>query len=75
MAYSAGQQPFEVVSESGYGYLCTFLNVTAAATQVDRPHPIDELLQSAVPELLQGLTDSDRSVPYAIAVFLMEPCT
>lgn len=37
------------------------------AVQVDRPHPIDELLQPAVPELLQGLTDSDR---WALALFL-----
>lgn len=34
--------------------------VPVPSRQVDRLHPIDELLQPAVPELLQGLTDSDR---------------
>lgn len=34
--------------------------VPVSSRQVDRLHPIDELLQPAVPELLQGLTDPDR---------------
>ncbi len=40
---------------------------------VDRPHPIDEHLRAAIPELLQGMSDPDRCASLHTSLHVVAP--